>query len=204
MFGHYTFISKGYTKGTGKRQVLQVLDVLVIKLEISICFVYCNFVLVNTVLTGQLFHLCCCRSCDFLPKAFELFPDCDFCVISVPHLVPEFPLLQQFVVSVHVAVTWRDLYYYYYYIRLMTLFSRTTWVSRHQKGKPFWILLEWEMMEWQWLQLDHMHIIAPPLSRQITTHASTSPLSFYRPDALPAAQPTASKHWKHDVTWLVI
>jgi len=24
--------------------------------------------------------------------------------------------------------------------------------------------------------------------------ASTSPLSFYRPDALPAAQPTASKH----------
>jgi len=25
-------------------------------------------------------------------------------------------------------------------------------------------------------------------------HASTSPLSFYRPDALPVAQPTASKH----------
>jgi len=35
--------------------------------------------------------------------------------------------------------------YYYYYIRLMA-FSRTTWVSRHQKGKPFWILLEQEMM----------------------------------------------------------
>jgi len=27
-------------------------------------------------------------------------------------------------------------------------------------------------------------------------HASTPPLSFYRPDALPAAQPTASKHWR--------
>jgi len=26
------------------------------------------------------------------------------------------------------------------------LFSRTTWVSRHQKGKPFWISLEQEMM----------------------------------------------------------
>jgi len=26
------------------------------------------------------------------------------------------------------------------------LFSRTTWVSRHQKGKLFWILLEKEMM----------------------------------------------------------
>ncbi|KAK2147282.1 hypothetical protein LSH36_561g01009 [Paralvinella palmiformis] len=37
------------------------------------------------------------RSCDFLPKAFELFPEDDFCSITVPHLVPEFPLLQQFV-----------------------------------------------------------------------------------------------------------
>jgi len=26
------------------------------------------------------------------------------------------------------------------------LFSRMTWVSRHQKGKPFWILLKQEMM----------------------------------------------------------
>jgi len=38
------------------------------------------------------------------------------------------------------------------------LCSRTTWVSRHQKGKPFWILLEQEMMGWQWHQLDHMQI----------------------------------------------
>jgi len=36
------------------------------------------------------------------------------------------------------------------------LFSRTTWVSRHQKGKPFWILLEKQMIGWQWHQLDHM------------------------------------------------
>jgi len=27
-----------------------------------------------------------------------------------------------------------------------SLFSRTTWVSWHQKGKPFWILREHEMM----------------------------------------------------------
>ena len=39
------------------------------------------------------------RSMDFLAKAFELFPGVNFCVITVPHLVPEFPLLQQFVVS---------------------------------------------------------------------------------------------------------
>jgi len=49
--------------------------------------------------------------------------------------------------------------YYYYYIRLTAFFSRTTWVSQHQKGKPFWILLEQEMMGWQWHQMDHMQII---------------------------------------------
>ena len=72
------------------------------------------------------------------------------------------------------------------------LFSRTTWVSRHQKGKPFWILLEQEIMRWQWHQLDHMQIICTAL--QTDNHASTSPLSLYRPDALPDAQSTASKH----------
>jgi len=72
------------------------------------------------------------------------------------------------------------------------LFSGTTWVSRHQKGKPFWILLEQEMMGRQWHQLDHTQIICTSLHTD--NHASTSALSFYRPDALPAAKPTASKH----------
>jgi len=48
------------------------------------------------------------------------------------------------------------------------------------------------MVGWQWHQLDHMQIICTSL--QTDNHASTSSLSFYRPDALPAAQPTASKH----------
>jgi len=73
------------------------------------------------------------------------------------------------------------------------LFSRTTWVGQHQKGKPIWISLEQEMMRWQWHQLDHMQIICTLL--QTDNHASISPLSFYRQDALPATQPTASKHW---------
>jgi len=66
------------------------------------------------------------------------------------------------------------------------LFSRTTWVSRYQKGKPFWILMKQGMMGWQWYQEDHMKIICSLL--QTDNHASTSP---FRPDA---AQPTASKH----------
>jgi len=43
--------------------------------------------------------------------------------------------------------------------------------------------------------LNHMQIICTSL--QTDNHASTSSLHiFYRPDALPAAQPTASKHWR--------
>jgi len=72
------------------------------------------------------------------------------------------------------------------------LFSRATWVSRRQKGKSFWILLQQEVMGWQWHQLDHMEINCTSL--QTDTHASISPLSLYWQDALPAAQPTASKN----------
>jgi len=45
--------------------------------------------------------------------------------------------------------------------------------------------------EWQWHQQGHMQICASP---KTDNHASTPPFSFYRLDALPAAQPTASKH----------
>ena len=37
-------------------------------------------------------------------------------------------------------------------------------------------------------------------SRQITTPAPHCSV-FYRPDALPATQPTASKHWRHLITY---
>jgi len=44
--------------------------------------------------------------------------------------------------------------------------------------------------EWQWRQLGHMQVCT---SLQTTTPAPRHSV-FYRPDALPAAQPTASKH----------
>uniref|UniRef100_A0A7M4EV36 Cilia and flagella associated protein 61 n=1 Tax=Crocodylus porosus TaxID=8502 RepID=A0A7M4EV36_CROPO len=37
------------------------------------------------------------QSMDFLHFIFNLFPDKDFCIITVPHLVPEFLLIQNFV-----------------------------------------------------------------------------------------------------------
>jgi len=51
---------------------------------------------------------------------------------------------------------------------------------------------EAKKMMWQWHPLDHMQIIYTSL--QTNNHASTAPLSFCRPDALPATQPTALKH----------
>ena len=62
------------------------------------------------------------------------------------------------------------------HIRLTAFFSRKTRVSRHQKGKPFWILLKQEMMGWQWYQLHHIQIIYTTL--QTDNHASTSSLNF--------------------------
>jgi len=48
------------------------------------------------------------------------------------------------------------------------LFSRTTWVSQHQKGKPFWILLKQETMGGSGISWTICKSFAPH-SRQITT-----------------------------------
>jgi len=74
--------------------------------------------------------------------------------------------------------------------------SRTTWVSRYQKGKTNLDFTEAGDSEWQ----------SAPRCRQITTPAPHHSV-FYRPDALPAAQPTASKHWRviaKECTWKVL
>jgi len=44
----------------------------------------------------------------------------------------------------------------------------------------------------QWYHLNHMQTIYTSL--QTDNHTSISSLDFYRPDALPGAQPTVSKH----------
>jgi len=75
------------------------------------------------------------------------------------------------------------------------LFSRTTCVSQYQEGKNSLNLNEARcdgVFEWQWHQLDHMQTICT--SFQKGNHTNTSSLNVYRPDALPDAQPTVSKH----------
>jgi len=70
-------------------------------------------------------------------------------------------------------------------------FSRTTRVSQYQKGKTNLDFTEARDSDWQWHQLGHRQVCT---SLQTDNHASIPLLSFYRPDALSAAQPTASKH----------
>ena len=72
------------------------------------------------------------------------------------------------------------------------LFSTTTWVSRHHKFKPIWILMKQETMGWGGGMSWTICKSFAPRSRQTTTPASHHSLS-YRPDALPDAQPTVSK-----------
>jgi len=69
--------------------------------------------------------------------------------------------------------------------------SGTNQVSRYQKGKTNLDFTGARDSEWQWHQVGHMQVCT---SLQTDNHASTPPLGFYRPDALPAAQSTASKH----------
>ena len=64
-----------------------------------------------------------------------------------------------------------------------------------RKIKPIWILLKQETVSgsgFSWAIC-----MSAPHSRQITTPAPYHS-SFYRPDAIPAAEPRASKHW----SWL--
>jgi len=65
-------------------------------------------------------------------------------------------------------------------------------VSQYQKGKTNLDFTQARDSEWQWNHLGYMQVCTSP---QTDNHASTPHHSvFYRPDALPAAQPTASKH----------
>jgi len=55
-------------------------------------------------------------------------------------------------------------------------FSRTTWVSRYQKGKTSLDFTEARDSEWQWHQLGHMQVCT---SLQTRNHASTPSLGFF-------------------------
>jgi len=64
-------------------------------------------------------------------------------------------------------------------------------VGRYQKDKTNPDFTEARDSEWQWQQLGRTQVCT---SLQTDNQVSTFHSGFYRPDALPAAQPTALKH----------
>jgi len=77
---------------------------------------------------------------------------------------------------------------------LMALFPGLPEWAGTRKVKPIWILLKQETVSGSGISWAICK--SAPGSRQITMPAP-HPSDFYRPHALPAAQPTASKHWRH-------
>jgi len=92
-----------------------------------------------------------------------------------------------------------DTYYYYYYTHThphthsTALFPGLPGWAGTRKVKPIWISLKQETVSGS--AISWVICQSAPRSRQITTPAPHHSV-FYRPDALPTAQPTASKHWR--------
>ena len=84
--------------------------------------------------------------------------------------------------------------YTHTHTRLTALFPGPPRWAGTRKVKPIWILLKQETVSGSGISWAICK--SAPRSRQITTPAPHHSV-FYRPDALPAAQPTASKHWRH-------
>jgi len=82
--------------------------------------------------------------------------------------------------------------------RLTAFFPGLLGSAGTRKVKPIWFY--WSKRQWE-----AVASAGPYASLHLAPdryHASTSPLKFfYRPDALPAAQPTVSKHWRHLKHW---
>ena len=72
------------------------------------------------------------------------------------------------------------------------------WAST-RKVEPIWILLKQQTDSGS--SISWAICKSAPRSRQITTPAPHHSV-FYRPDALPAAQPTASKHWRQSPNYV--
>jgi len=126
-----------------------------------------------------------------------------FCCLPGPQQETPSVLLQRSVILVtHSHIHLLHLLYvsvFFSYLHLLRpfndLFSRTAWVSQYQKGETSLDLNEARddgVLGWQWHQLDCMQTTCTSLLTD--KHMNTSSLSFYRPDALPDAQPTVSKH----------
>ena len=83
------------------------------------------------------------------------------------------------------------------HIRLMALCPELPRWAGTRKANPIWILLKQETVSGSGISWAIYK--SASRSRQITMPAPHHSV-FYRPDALPADQPTVSKHWRHHLS----
>jgi len=91
--------------------------------------------------------------------------------------------------------SYRHIHTHTNHTRLTALFPGLPGWAGTRKVKPIWISLKQETVSGSGISWAICK--SAPRSRQITTPAPYRS-DFYRPDALPAAQPTASKHWRRN------
>ena len=95
--------------------------------------------------------------------------------------------------NVQIVCMWSSWCHTHTHTRLTAFFLGLPRWAGTRKVKPIWILLKQETVSGSGISWATCK--SAPCSRQIATPAPHHSL-FYRPDALPAAQPTASKHWR--------
>ena len=94
--------------------------------------------------------------------------------------------------------TWaehRQISWSLYRVMLQTINRLPGWAGT-RKVKPIWILLKQETVSCSGISWAICK--SAPHCRQITMPSPHQSV-FYRPDAVPAAQPTASKHWRYPI-----
>ena len=95
------------------------------------------------------------------------------------------------VISANMMTRMQAFFSFLYLINNNNKNNRTTQVSRYQKGKTNLDLSEQEVVSGN--GISWVICKSAPYPRQITIRAPHHSV-FYRPDALPAAQPTVSEH----------
>ena len=126
-------------------------------------------------------HISDCRHLVLFPVSNPTFSLMPTATMTIYKIVNRCNLMQRLPCQGHTHT----------HTRLTALFPGLPGWAGTRKVKPIWILLKQETVSGS--GISWAICMSTPRARQITTPAPHHSV-FYRPDALPAAQPTASKH----------
>jgi len=103
-------------------------------------FVYVILLMLEQLIIVSMIRFCVCSLLSLSCFVSDLLSVSVFCVFCVFSLFDATFVVNKRIynTTLHPSAFFKD---------------NLTWVSRHRQGKPFWILLEQEIMGWQWHQL---------------------------------------------------